>query len=862
MNSQQSVCDAELLARYLDQQLQSTQAAQVEQHLDYCQVCRQQLEKLAASPDFWNGIQSRLRHQPLPSGLDSPNDTSNDNEFGSSLQQSISTPRRADLSTRIATTQNPADGDDESAKERLSSANAVQKYLVGWLAPTDDPDSIGRLAGYEIVGVVGIGGMSVVLKGFDRSLNRYVAIKVLGTHLAGSGAARKRFAREAQAAAAIVHENVLAIHTIEEFNDIPYLVMPYVRGESLEKRSQRVGPLQVIEVLRIGQQIAAGLSAAHDQGLVHRDIKPANILLDEGSERLKISDFGLARAAADASLTHSGSITGTPLYMSPEQSRGEPVDHRSDIFSFGCLLYTLCTGHPPFRAETPYGIIRRICDDEARPIRESNPEVPSWLEGIIQRMMAKQVADRFATANELDGLFKQGLTFLQKPPVDGVLPATLQRCSEWSGPAKPNPTPSAAKPLVIATLVTASAAIVLAIAVIGLLRLGQGNSSLVKNANSVAVSDRFAASPSSNDALSNAAPNTKSPGPAIENKPTKMPLKALPKSKAAYQFTEDDEVFYRVELKVKQPDYLFKLDGLLQLDVKAVENGEGELGYRFSYQHSVHPVEGMELSGSHKLLAANRECQALNEMETAGRIRIAANGGVVGRSARCQLPGEMGLLNDWIFPAMKLDRNSVAESKQVWSSECEFAAELYQAPTDFQTLPDSFAHSAFPTRPIHGGFSNGIASRIPSHRRNRIESIHQSPAPIYIPIVPDVASLLGQSPEICSVQFNRTVNFSLESTKKNAAKTPLLQIDMLGEDQAESHLSAEIPSRAIRGHFVFDSEHGSLESLNLDRGATDPVHDFRFSEFDHPASNLTIHRVTKADAESYMLRLRELQKAR
>src|SRR5947208_5005996 len=125
-------------------------------------------------------------------------------------------------------------------------------------------------------------------------------------------------------------------------------------------------------MLRIGLQIADGLSAAHAQGLVHRDVKPANILLENGVQRVKITDFGLARAVDDASLTQSGVVTGTPEYMSPEQARGELVDIRSDLFSLGGVLYTMCIGHAPFRAQTSLAVLRRVCDDPHRPIRESN----------------------------------------------------------------------------------------------------------------------------------------------------------------------------------------------------------------------------------------------------------------------------------------------------------------------------------------------------------------------------------------------------------------------------------------------------------------------------------------------------------
>src|SRR6516162_2388202 len=185
--------------------------------------------------------------------------------------------------------------------------------------------------------------MGVVLKAFDPSLHRVVAIKVLAPQLATSGVARQRFLREAKAAAAVSHDHLVTIHAVDEANGLPYLVMQYIAGPSLQQRIDKEGALEVAEILRIGMQTAEGLAAAHGHGMVHRDVKPANILLEEGVSRVKLTDFGLARAIDDASLTQSGVVAGTPLYMSPEQAAGEPIDHRSDLFSLGSVLYVLCT---------------------------------------------------------------------------------------------------------------------------------------------------------------------------------------------------------------------------------------------------------------------------------------------------------------------------------------------------------------------------------------------------------------------------------------------------------------------------------------------------------------------------------------
>lgn len=254
-----------------------------------------------------------------------------------------------------------------------------------------------------------------MLKGFDPELNRFVAIKVLDPNLAHSAAGRRRFAREAKAAASVVHDHVVAIHAVDRVGELPYLVMAYVHGKSLQERLDRAGALDVIEIVRIGMQTAAGLAAAHAQGLVHRDIKPANILLENGVERVKITDFGLARAADDASISHSGIVAGTPQFMSPEQARGEAVDHRSDLFSLGSVLYMLCTGQATFRAAGSMATLLRVCEATPRPIRDLNPLIPEWLGAIIEHLHEKDPAQRYQSAAEVAALLERCLAHLQQP---------------------------------------------------------------------------------------------------------------------------------------------------------------------------------------------------------------------------------------------------------------------------------------------------------------------------------------------------------------------------------------------------------------------------------------------------------------
>ncbi len=289
------------------------------------------------------------------------------------------------------------------------------QLALQFLEASTKPGSLGRLGHHEVLEVLGKGGFGIVVRAFDESLHRVVAIKILSPQLAATSPARKRFLREARASARVRHANVVQIYAVEE-RPLPYLVMEYIPGQTLQRRLDDCGPLDVPDVLKIGAQIARGLAAAHEQGLIHRDIKPANILLETGIEQnVKITDFGLARAADDASLSQSGVIAGTPLFMAPEQAKGEPPDPRADLFSLGSVLYTMASGRPPFRANTPLAVLKRVAEDTPRPIRQIIPEVPQWLCDLIARLHAKDPADRFQRAAEVAALLEQHLAHLRQP---------------------------------------------------------------------------------------------------------------------------------------------------------------------------------------------------------------------------------------------------------------------------------------------------------------------------------------------------------------------------------------------------------------------------------------------------------------
>jgi len=373
-------CEQHHLKQALAGTLPDPQAARLSQHLQSCAHCRSELEALAGSDEWWKDAKQYLSSSENTPGLSGVVTASITHASDSDLDEALELP-------------------------------------IDFLGPSDDPTSMGKLGEYEVESIIGRGGMGIVLKARDAALNRHVAIKVLSRPLAASAAARRRFTREAQAAAAVVHENVIPIHSVGTADQTTFLVMPLVSGRSLQDRLDACGVLETQEALRIAMQTARGLAAAHAQGLVHRDVKPANILLENGVDRVRITDFGLARAVDDASQTQSGFIAGTPQYMAPEQARGEAIDARADLFSLGSVIYAMCTGHPPFRAETTLAVLRRICDDVPRDVRQSNAAVPAWLAAIIDRLLNKNPEGRYASASEVATLCERWLAHLQQPTI-------------------------------------------------------------------------------------------------------------------------------------------------------------------------------------------------------------------------------------------------------------------------------------------------------------------------------------------------------------------------------------------------------------------------------------------------------------
>jgi serine/threonine protein kinase len=378
MNTQREPCRAVQLDVLLSDDESSDEFRTAAGHVETCAACQQRLTALAAGESWWSDAHTLLSGE---CELRWVPDASHTSVFSSS----------------------PAE-----------AAESLHDSVIKLLGAPGHPEMLGRLGRYDIERVIGSGGMGVVLKAHDSELNRPIALKLLAPHLSHVGAARERFAREGRAAAAVVHEHVVGIYNVESSAPVPYLVMQYVPGRSLQARVDDDGPLGIEEILRIGMQAAAGLAAAHRQGLVHRDVKPSNILLENQVERAVLTDFGLARAIDDASLTQTGILAGTPHYMSPEQATGGPIDHRSDLFSLGAVLYFMATGHPPFRAAGSLAVLHRICNDAHRPVWQLNKDIPDELCEVTDELLEKKPSRRPATAEDVQLRLSDLLSRLQQ----------------------------------------------------------------------------------------------------------------------------------------------------------------------------------------------------------------------------------------------------------------------------------------------------------------------------------------------------------------------------------------------------------------------------------------------------------------
>jgi len=258
---------------------------------------------------------------------------------------------------------------------------------------------------YELGGILGRGGMADVRIGRDQRLGRTVAIKQLRPDLASDESFQARFRREAQSAAALNHPSIVAVYDTGEAADahglhIPYIVMEYVDGQTLRDLLRDGRKILPERSLSIVGDVLSALDYSHRAGIIHRDIKPANVMLTPEGQ-VKVMDFGIARAIADASVTQTAAVIGTAQYLSPEQARGETVDARSDIYSTGCLLYELLAGRPPFIGESPVSVAYQHVREEARPPSQFNPDVSGNVDHIVAKSLAKRTDERYQSAADM-----------------------------------------------------------------------------------------------------------------------------------------------------------------------------------------------------------------------------------------------------------------------------------------------------------------------------------------------------------------------------------------------------------------------------------------------------------------------------
>ena len=326
----------------------------------------------------------------------------------------------AAVNTVVLTGRNPSveTSADPSAQVDQPGPGRVPTSIVDFLQPAVRSDEMGRLGGYRVLEVLGEGGMGVVLRAEDPQLRRQIVLKTMKPSLAASDEARERFLREARAAAALDHDHIVTIYQVGEDHGVPFIAMQYLSGESLQTRLDRERTLEQAEVVRIGREIAEGLTAAHEVGLIHRDIKPDNIWLETKRDRAKLLDFGLARVPEqDSGLTQSGILLGTPRYMSPEQALGQTVDPRSDLFSLGSVLYHMATGRAPFSGSNVSATLIAVSQADYIPIEGCVPHLQLELAALIDRLLEKDPDQRPHSAA---GVVQELVSIASKSPLTGM----------------------------------------------------------------------------------------------------------------------------------------------------------------------------------------------------------------------------------------------------------------------------------------------------------------------------------------------------------------------------------------------------------------------------------------------------------
>jgi serine/threonine protein kinase len=362
-----------MLASFLAGIVSDEELDRIAQHLESCQICIARSESLHATDPLVAEIaQGRADIAPAAASLIQR------------LQDVIDESRHSTLHSNI-----------DRTNAGIEDGPGVGEYLK-LVSPPDDRNEIGRIGEFRLLRLLGKGGMGAVFLAEDLQLERLCALKLLRPDMARHKNASDRFLREARAAAAVRHENVVTIFQVGRINDVPFLAQEYLEGETLESRIRREGAMPVAEFVRIGRQIAAGLAAAHSKGLLHRDIKPSNIWLAAPRGDVKLLDFGLARAQGSSAsrLTHTGTLIGTPAYMSPEQAAGREIDARSDLFSLGCVLYEMATGKRAFARSNVISTLAALASEEPPEIQTFRSDFIPEVGALITDLLAKDSTKR------------------------------------------------------------------------------------------------------------------------------------------------------------------------------------------------------------------------------------------------------------------------------------------------------------------------------------------------------------------------------------------------------------------------------------------------------------------------------------
>lgn len=437
----QTCPDQATLENFLLGKLPESEQTEVSEHLRDCGQCMASANTLKPQDEMTQAIQARKVLTGDEAAVAAAA------EKGKLLSSQLQTMQPDETVIGDKPQTPPADPNSTVA---FGSAKTPDEAMT-FLAPAQGADEIGLLGDYRVLELLGMGGMGMVFRAEDLRLKRQVALKVMKPSVAASRTAKDRFLREAQFTAAIEHDNIVQIFQVGEDIGVPFIAMPFLKGESLKTRQERVGRMSQKDVLKVGIQVAAGLAAAHERNLIHRDIKPDNIWIEEKTGRAKILDFGLVRATSeDAGLTQSGMVMGTPRYMAPEQALGQDVDHCCDLFSLGSVLYHLVSGKLPFEGSNVTATLMAVVQKDPKPLDAVISGLDPAFCDMIARMMQKNREDRPKSAIEVA---KALTAILQKlKQADPTVP---------KAESVPAPVPDSVTPLSVATNIEALPVIVM-----------------------------------------------------------------------------------------------------------------------------------------------------------------------------------------------------------------------------------------------------------------------------------------------------------------------------------------------------------------------------------------------------------------